>query len=94
MTFELAIFYLLLMLFAFWGPIGALLAYAFRDRVVEGYLLGLLGPLGVVGVAALEDRRIKCPSCASTVRDIHATDCRNCGSQLLKRKYGGTIHRG
>ena len=54
-----------------------------RGRAYDGSILGFcLGPLGWIIVLLMEDKRSKCPHCASPVLSPAATVCAKCARDL------------
>lgn len=54
-----------------------------RGRAYDGSILGFcLGPLGWIIVLVMEDKRSKCPHCASPILAESATVCARCARDL------------
>ena len=54
-----------------------------RGRAYDGSILGFcLGPLGWIIVLVMEDKRSKCPHCASPILAASATVCARCARDL------------
>jgi hypothetical protein len=54
-----------------------------RGRAYDGSILGFcLGPLGWIIVLVMEDKRSKCPHCASPILSESATVCARCARDL------------
>lgn len=62
--------------------IGAILGQHAKGRQGEGLLLGLiLGPLGLLLIFAISDKRPKCPECKSPINQ-GARRCAKCGAEI------------
>jgi hypothetical protein len=66
----------------FTGIVGYLIGGR-RGRAYDGSILGFcLGPLGWIIVLVMEDKRSKCPHCASPILAESATVCARCARDL------------
>lgn len=69
--------------------IGTLLSKHFKGREGPGLLLGLfLGPLGLLLIFAISDKRPKCPECRSAI-NAGARKCAKCGASILSQSVSG-----
>lgn len=69
--------------------IGTLLSKHFKGRDLAGLLLGLfLGPLGLLLIFAISDKRPKCPECRSAL-NAGARKCSKCGASILAQSVSG-----
>jgi hypothetical protein len=69
------------------GVVGAFLGDRFRGSGTAGFWLGFLfGPLGYLGIVALQDTRRRCRACTSTLPSGVVRACPRCGTSFGKSK--------